>query len=176
MHMRAGFLLGIAIAITTSGTAHAEDLTTRAVTRAAVTEAICRRAETRIGLRIDTLTGVRTRRVAAYQKGVDQYKALVDSLDAKGYDTTKLKADLKTWNEKILAFGAAFTDHLDALKNTQNYSCGNSNGAFIDSLEDARSKLGTVRADAVAARSYWFDTIRPDLLAIKNQTPTANSN
>ncbi len=141
----------------------------------AITKTMCANAETRIANRITILTNAKTRHQAAYQRGKERYSNLVAKLKDKGYDTAKLEADLATWNTKILAFSTAFTTHLDALQATQEFECGNSNGAFLESLEDARSKLLTVRTAAIDARSYWLNTIKPDLQAIKSQTPTTGT-
>lgn len=143
--------------------------------RDAVTKTICVNAEARIGNRITILTNAKTRHQAAYERGRERYSNLVTKLKANGYDTTTLEADLATWNTKILAFGTAFNDHLDALKETQAFECGNSNGAFLDSLENARSKLLAVRTAAIEARSYWLTTVKPDLQAIKTQTPSTGT-
>ncbi len=167
-HRLVPVLLGIAVTVS------AVPIAVEAVdgTRlAAVTKAVCANAETRIANRITMLTNAKTRHQTAYQRGKDRYSSLVTKLKEKGYDTAKLEADLATWNTKILAFGTAFNDHLDALKAAQHFECGTSNGAFLTSLETARTKLLAVRTAAVDARSYWLNTVKPDLLALKSQTP-----
>lgn len=171
MNQRIGIGVALAFAVSVAPIATQAVDTPR---KDAVTKAICTNAEARIGNRITVLTDAKTRHQTAYQRGVERYSGLVTALKAKGYDTVKLEADLKAWNTKILAFGTAFTAHLDALKATQAAECGTSNGAFLDSLDDARTKLLPVRTAAVDARSYWLNTVKPDLLALKSQTPTTS--
>ncbi|MEK7183964.1 MAG: hypothetical protein AAB701_00380 [Patescibacteria group bacterium] len=166
---------GVIVAVSISGLAQAEDTTRREQARDNVTKAVCQRSEQRIETRVNTLTAVRTRRIAAYGNSVERYQKLVDRLDEAGYDTTKLREDAKEFNRLVLAFGEAFTAHLDALKATQAFPCGESNGEFLRSLDAARDKLRAVREAADAIRDYWRNTIRPDLQAIKNQQPAANN-
>jgi len=87
---------------------------------------------------------------------------------AAGKDVSKLRTDLDTLNGKIEKFNTDKKAFLDALKNTQQFACGQSEGAFKDALKAAQDKHKIVLADEKDIRNFYQNTIRADLKLLKD--------
>ncbi|MCX6763847.1 MAG: hypothetical protein NTZ97_03925 [Candidatus Moranbacteria bacterium] len=90
-------------------------------------------------------------------------------LKNKGLDTSKLETDLKTLADKITKVNTDYASVISSLKDTENFTCGNSQGQFMGKLGAARSILMAVRQDRLAVKEYIKNTIRPDILALRQQ-------
>lgn len=100
-------------------------------------------------------------------------------LSAKGYDTTKLKADIDILIAKIDKFSADYSKYINTMNETKNYACEKSDPEFRSKLEEARIQLKQVHADSKEIKTFYHDIIRIDLQEIKKQTPSikqGNSN
>jgi hypothetical protein len=105
-------------------------------------------------------------------KFTHRIQQLVTKFKAQGYDTAKLEADLLTLKAKAQKFSADRLTYINALKSTQSYACGKSKGEFENELNQARQYLLTLRADRADFQSFYLNTIKPDLLALKIQKTT----
>jgi hypothetical protein len=90
-------------------------------------------------------------------------------LKSKGLDTTKLNEDLATLKTKIDKVHTDYVSFIDGLKQTQSSTCGHSQGEFMGKLGAARSILLTVRQDRQDVRNYILNTIKPDIMALRQQ-------
>jgi len=129
----------------------------------------CDNLESRIDIRITRYENNAARHKAVHQRVRDKVKAIIDKLDAKGIDTTKLKSDLKELDIKIQKFATDYSSYIEALKATKNYACGESEGQFVKALSDANKYLSTLQRDSLDIRSYYQKTIRADIAAIRDQ-------
>ena len=90
-------------------------------------------------------------------------------LKGDNLDTTKLTADLATLKMKIDKVNTDYASVISALKETQGLTCGQSQGQFMGKLGVARQILQTVRQDRLDVRSYIQGTVRPDIMALRQQ-------
>ena len=100
---------------------------------------------------------------------------LIDKADAAGLDTTKLKADLVILNGKVKVLQDALAVYIAALKDTKSYTCGTSQGKFMEKLGTAKTESLAVRNAILDIRNFYKNTIRPDMLALKAQIKPLNS-
>lgn len=157
---------------TTRRTLNAERGVVRQATKALKAAAHCEIIEEKVGLKVARFTNNMSRRQAFYHRFANRVEKIITKFEAAGYDVTKLKADLVVLNQKITTYEQAKTSYIALLKQTQAYSCGNSEGEFAAKLTEAKTQLVKVRQANLDVRTYYQTTIRPDILALKQQSIT----
>ena len=115
------------------------------------------------------------RHVAAYQAVTAKVTEIVSTMSAKGYDTSKLSADLSAWNQMIVKAGQDYAAFIAALQNAEQYAPYTSQGQFLSAIQAARAQLVVYRQDALDVRHEYQTVIRPDVQALATQTPVAPS-
>jgi uncharacterized protein involved in exopolysaccharide biosynthesis len=115
------------------------------------------------------------RHITEYQNVKKKVETLVARLKTEGKDTTKLEADLRQLDVLIKKATDDYTAFMTALKDTKNYTCGRSEGAYADALKKAMDKLMIARQSLLAIRTYYQVTIRPDILALKGTRPASSA-
>jgi len=93
-----------------------------------------------------------------------------------GLKTDQLTTDLATLKTKIDKVNTDYASFISGLKDTENFTCGQSQGQFMGKLGAARGILTSVRTDRMAVRSYITGTIIPDIQALRKQLPAAKTN
>jgi chromosome segregation ATPase len=136
----------------------------------------CEKVETKLQVRITHFDQNKEKHIQAYNNLVDRIEKFIARIKAKGYDTTKLEADLATLKEKVADFTEAYAAYMTLLDETKNYTCGQSHGDFAAKLKEVRAQLKIVHQMAADIRNFWRTVIRVDLLDIKKQYPGATSN
>lgn len=114
-----------------------------------------------------------------YQRHIDTYRAmkekcaeLITYLDGEGYDCGRLEADLQTWDQMIAEAARDYASFIDLLRAAQGFDPYTSQGQFKAAMEQARSQLRVFRQDVLDVRHYYQTVIRPDILAVRSQTPS----
>ncbi|MBI2589649.1 hypothetical protein HYW32_01300 [Candidatus Berkelbacteria bacterium] len=145
-----------------------------AATKEKITERRCTRGEARIERRISLFEIVREKRANRYTKLKRRMEALITKLEDEDYNTAMLKDHLIEFDAKIDVFQTSFLDHIDQLTGTQEFACGESEGAFMNALNNARAQMKTVRTAAEAVHTYWQTVIKEDLKSLKAQKSSAS--
>jgi len=104
--------------------------------------------------------------VQAYNNMQDRVKKFIDKLNEKGYDTTKLKADLVVLNGKVVKFASDYSAYIAKLDQARQLGCDDP-AAFKAKMQEARDLLKIVHGDAKDIHSYYTDTIKADIMALK---------
>ncbi len=169
---KALIILGTTGLLVASVAAAKVDTSALKVQRAANAQVKCDFIETNVARKVTKFETNRNKHVTSYIKTKERVAALVTKLEAKGYDVTKLKADLTEYDAKIKKFSDDHVAYVAALTSTQEFACGKSEGEFKSQLAAARAVLKTVHDDSVAIRTYWAETVKPDILALKAQKIT----
>lgn len=129
----------------------------------------CEIADDRANLIIGRYTQNYPRHVANYKKVAEGVKTLVETLKAQGKDTSKLEAVLATFNQKVVTFSQQATAVVDQLKVAQQYACGESQGQYVTEIKKARELAATAHATLVDLRSYYQNSVRPEIQALRAQ-------
>lgn len=149
-----------------------ENLTTRRsplIEEKPATIARCTTVESRVGKQIANFEKNRSRHVASFIKTKTRMTALIERLEGEGYDVSKLRADLVTYDGLVKQFADDYATYIGGLNETKTYACGKSSGEFKTKLTAARAQLKTAHDDGVAVRTFWAKTLRPGVLALKTQ-------
>ncbi len=104
-----------------------------------------------------------------YNRIQTKLQNLITLLKSKGYDTTKLEADLLELKAKVAVFQKAIEDAMQHLRNSKTYACGHSGGSFKNEIYSAKQDILKARETALSIRIFIFDTIKPDIKALRNQ-------
>lgn len=107
------------------------------------------------------------RHVANHKKVAAGVQTLITALKAEGKDTSKLEAVLTTFNQKVLTFGQQATAVVDQLKVAQQYACGQSQGQYATEIKKAHDLAVTAHATLVDLRSYYQNSVRPEIKALR---------
>lgn len=107
-----------------------------------------------------------------YQKMYDHVSLLITKMENEGYDVSQPKVDLVQLKSLIAKYNADYNLYLGDLRDTKDFTCGRSEGEFKAKLGIARTQLKVVHDDAVAVRTFWAKTIKPELVALKPDTNT----
>ncbi|MCD8484325.1 hypothetical protein LRY65_00350 [Candidatus Woesebacteria bacterium] len=91
---------------------------------------------------------------------------IIERAKAAGKDTSELEAANDTFATKIDTASTEYSTLMDKLNASKEYACGNSEGAFRDSLQTAREQLIVTRQASLDARSYYQSTVRPAAQAL----------
>ncbi len=128
----------------------------------------------RIELVIARFDNNKERHVAAYNAAKARLKEAITELAEKGYDVTRLTADLQAWDGMFVKFAQDYATLINLLRTAEQYAPYESQGQFAAAIQQARAQLVTVRQDALDIRHYYQTVIRPDLQALKDQNPSSS--
>lgn len=171
-------LLGAALIVTPI--ASAQTVTPSPTDHPKVDQA-CNTMTTRIGTHVAKYNDFHTQAVAKYQKTVQNVQNIITTLQGKGYDVSKLSADLSAQtlpdgqlglNGQIQKFSTDNGNTVTAWTATQAQACGTSQGAFKDLAKPAVTAQKQVNTDVMNIRNFVFNTIVPDIQAVRAQKPT----
>jgi len=142
--------------------------TTSALTQQRV-QARCDLINSRVDTRITRFNQNKERHIERYQNIKTNVTNLITYLKGKGYDTTKLEADLAQFNSMVLEFGTDYSSFITKLEASKQYTCGSSDGQFIAKVDESRAQLTVARNQAKEIKLFIANTLRPDLKDLKNQ-------
>jgi hypothetical protein len=135
----------------------------------------CNTITSKISARIGFFNDNRNKHIDNYISAKENINDLLTKLDAKGYDTTKIKSDLTQYDTLLQKLSTDYSTYVTELTATQNYACGKSEGEFRDQLVIAKTGLKAVHADDVAIHDYWVNTLKPDLQTLRNSIKSSDS-
>lgn len=139
----------------------------------------CKNIETRLDTRINRYENNKKMYENVFGNMSARLERLAERLEAKGADTTKLEADIKTLNEKI---NKLFADHDAFMKTLTDSSatiCSEQTGEVRSELKakigEARKAIATVHEDRLDIKNFFQKTIKPDIMAIRKQLASQKS-
>jgi len=138
-----------------------------------VKEQRCEKIKEKIANRNEFFEKNKERQLNAYNNLSDRLNKFAEKLKLKGYDVSDLEADLKVLNEKIQKFSADQDAYIGELNGVKDYLCEKTDAESKTKMDELRASLKQVRQDAKDIREYYRNTIKPDLQAIKKQTPVS---
>jgi len=129
----------------------------------------CDKIQTKIADAKKRAEQFRDKHTGIYDRWVERIGNLLARLDKAGADTTQLKADLKTLSEKTATAKEEFNSYVDSIGSVEGVDCTGDPQGFYDALQQARAARGVLLDDLKAVREFARNTIRQDLLNIKDQ-------
>lgn len=108
-------------------------------------------------------------RVQRYQNHKNILMTMIAKFESKGLDTTKLKSDMSIMDVKTSKISTDFESLLSKLTESKNYDCGDAQGKYKQTLEEAKALRDVVSADAKDIHDFWKSTIRVDVASLMSQ-------
>lgn len=130
----------------------------------------CEIVTERVNNRVTVATTNKKKHVEFYNNAKNKISEFVDKLTEEGYDTSVLKSELVVLESLIIDLSAKYDSFILSLEETNQYSCGNSEGDFVSSLQEARAAFLEVRQAAIAIRDQYTGKIRPLIKELRSQT------
>lgn len=129
----------------------------------------CPILESKIQVKVGNFDNNKVKHLVVYGQVKERISALADRLSAQGVDVTALKAYLAVFDQKIQKFSSDYAAYIATLKESQDFVCGKSEGQFRAKWKEAKAALAQVHKDAVDIRTYYAQTLKPELNRIRNQ-------
>jgi DNA repair exonuclease SbcCD ATPase subunit len=129
----------------------------------------CSNVEKLVDKKLDNFDNKKTKHYEKYIQLKERLTEKVNAWEDRGYDVDKLKEDLTTLENKIKEFTSDYNTYIDKLKATKNFTCGKSEGDFANALKEAKTALKEVRKDVVDIKTFYWTTVRQDILDLKEQ-------
>lgn len=126
--------------------------------------------ESRITRIIAKYDANKDRHVSAYTKLQTNLVNFENRVEAAGYNTDTLEADLVIFDAKVAQFKADYGAYIAALRVALDMVEGDSTDAEVKAqLQVAKDKLLVAKTSGMAARDYYKVTIKADVKALKIQ-------
>ena len=130
----------------------------------------CSVITSKLNARIKNLNARKDIHIEVYTRMSTRLTKLVADLDAKGgYDTAKVKSDIKALNTKIAKLKADYATFVAKIEATKNLDCADAEGKFKDSLKDSKGGLEAVRLESKDIKDFYQNTVKPDVQALRKQ-------
>jgi hypothetical protein len=133
-----------------------------------------KRITERIELIIARFNNNKERHIATYNAVKDKLQAAIAKLEANGYDVSKLKADLQTLDGMVVKFGQDYAAMIDLLRAAEQYAPYESQGQFLQAIQQARARMKVVRQDILDVRNYYQTVMRHDIQSVRSQKPQSS--
>lgn len=132
-------------------------------------ETRCQNLENRINGRIDAYDANYNGQVQKYTNIKQNVTKAMTRLTELGYNTSKVNDDLKQLDALLKEWNTLRNQFIAALQNTQDFVCGESEGAFKNAVDNASADAKLMRAKAEEIKNFVKNTLRSDLQELRKQ-------
>jgi len=105
----------------------------------------------------------------AFQNIYENIEKLALKFKANGYDTTELEKHMAEYNNMIQNTNRYYNEFRTGLDNSKQGVCGNSEADAVQQFNSARTQLMNCKNEMLKLRTYAQDTLRQDLLNLREQ-------
>lgn len=131
-------------------------------------EARCSIATTRIDTTIERYQNGTLRYVNQYNNLVERLNNVITRLNEEDIDTTELSGYVNDISALTNQFNNEMSITIASLEETKSLACGESEGAYLDVLQQSRSELLQARSTAVEINNIFLTDVVRELKDIKN--------
>lgn len=135
----------------------------------------CQIGERLIGVRINRYDNNKLLVLRFGERAAKISENLIARANDASIDTSKAEDALGEFKTKIEGLDQKYANHIEALKETQQFACGESEGKFKNELAEARILLKEARDSLLETRSYYQSTLRPALVELRQKLAGSNS-
>ena len=133
------------------------------------TEETCSRYDNKIDRKIRRYEWHHQVQLERYQDRAGRIQNIIDEYAPRGHDVTKLRDDLRVWNEKIADFDGDYTALINKLKEAMEFTCWSSRAQMFAKLREAKGLRDIVDADMEDMSNFYFGTVKLDIAEMKKQ-------
>lgn len=135
----------------------------------------CEKVNAKIDAQINRFNANKEKITKQQENIIKRSTEFINRLKAKGYDVSKVQTDLETIAAMVKTADNDYVLFIQKLEQTKQLDCGQAQGSFRQTAEEARNLLKTFRTDAKEIKDFVRNTLRPDLKALKEQKPRSVS-
>ncbi|MEK7096592.1 MAG: hypothetical protein AAB881_01420 [Patescibacteria group bacterium] len=128
----------------------------------------CQRVEERVQNRAGVIETREKAHMVVYNNMTSRILKFIAKAKTDDLDTTKVEADLAELKVKIAKFQTDYTAYQTTMTTLRTGVCSRSEGNFKTDLTASKTALKLVHDDAAAIRAYWRETVKVDLLALRD--------
>jgi hypothetical protein len=110
-----------------------------------------------------------TNHYGTYIKLEDRLKERISYWGGLGYNVDQLNKDLKAIQEKIAKYNKDYTAYMDKLDVIKAIDCDNTEADLTNALKEAKDALKEVRKDVVDIKTFYWSTVRQDIMELRKQ-------
>jgi len=129
----------------------------------------CTDVTQRVGLITDRYNQNKEKYMNAFQYIYQEVNTLALQFKANGYDTDNIEADLMQFNNMIQNTTRYYNEFMNGLENSRSGVCGNSTNDPVQQFTRAREQLMLCKNEMLQLRTFAQETLRQDLLDLKDQ-------
>jgi hypothetical protein len=123
----------------------------------------CDMLTTRIDTRIARYTNNQSLPYKWGDRVINLLNEIIVKAQKEGLNTSELERVTSVFSQKVSVVKTAYSEFIAALKTTQSSACGESDGAFMTAISQARIELKQVQEAVVDLRHYYQTEVRPTL-------------
>ncbi|MFC1722313.1 hypothetical protein ACFL0C_01550 [Patescibacteria group bacterium] len=134
----------------------------------------CEKVEEKVDVKILRFEENKNDHIAKYDIITERISEIILQLVDKGYDVTELEADLATFEDMVLEYTQAYADFIELLESSKEYACGESEGAYRNTLKAAKEQLLVTKELRRELTKYYRKDIRNDIKDLREQARSLN--
>lgn len=135
-------------------------------------EARCAAISEKSKMNVERFNTARDNDQERHNRMVERLKQAIEIFSEKGYDTTELSAAVAGLDTRVEAVEDAFASFMEALSIVRELGCTVTKEEFQAELETTRDELAALREARSEVHTYYKETVRPALQALKEQIET----
>ncbi len=129
----------------------------------------CERIESRFQNRYENFGLTKDKHMSVYNNMSSRLDNFIVITQETDINTTTLKQHIATFKEMVTEFKTTASNAYNNMQETQNGICSSAEKDFRESLVQTRNRIAESHQQAAKIRAFYRDTLRPELLSIKNQ-------
>jgi len=127
------------------------------------------KVQQRLELIITRFENNKERHIKVYNEMKAKVQQLLEQMQEKGLDVSKLSQDLAAWDEMIRRFASDYAALMETLKKLCSLEAGEAEQEFRPLIQEAREQLRKVHQDVMEIRLFYQKTIRSDIQDLRSQ-------
>ena len=135
----------------------------------------CENIAERVRNRISKFETNKDAHINRYDSLRDRLLEIANKLDSKDLDTTEFRAAISGLNSLVLEYARLYEDFILELEVSEDYACGESEGAYKETLEAAKDKLSIAREKRKEIVEYYRTEVRGAIQDLRNQASSGST-
>jgi hypothetical protein len=132
----------------------------------------CVKLTHKIEARTTKISAHLTKSEATYTKHDAKVQTLITKAKTAGLNTDKAQADLQTWQSQTAAIHTAKNQVVTKLNTAKSLPCSDDPSAVKAAISGAKEQVKAIEGLKQTKQSYFKNTMKPDLKALRDQLKT----
>lgn len=130
---------------------------------------MCERMDERLAAKIAQLEENRDGHVNKYNRILTRLTEIMERMEDKGLDVSKLREDLGTFEVMVDEYVAEYKTFLTLLETAAGIDCQNAQEEFKEAMMAARAQMKVISAKRLDILEFYRDVLRVDIKDLREQ-------